>query len=294
MTGDQLPPFSSPDQTPPLSDEQRQWYEGLGFEPVEYTLSPLHETFHPENDERQDFNKEIGRFKVVTDTEGKNWLLKSAYPGPDDYFDDDVADRDREIARCADVALREQAAYRLANYIGYPVPETKTVMHDGKPWLAYSFVEDHVDISLRNAQSYGVSNPSAVASRHIFNALVGSYYDEASQGIIDPHTGTYFAQDIVMSTYARGDERTPRVFKMAIVRSFFEESLYFDEVPSLNDEDKRFAHAMLDRALYMNEQEAADLFAHNNWGPDEAVATIHGRAQALSELIDDGAFDPRS
>lgn len=194
--------------------------EQLGYNREHYTKSPNQDGFLKENDPSQ---AEASRnfFKVVYDASGAEWLLKYAgltsvrADGKDVIMD----------TRALEVSEEEVGASRIAMALGYPVPETKLVapvIEDDeidrayRGYIAYRFIAHASDYSFYDKQQDSTSgypelmvirNPEDIAFRPIFNALVGSVGDGATQAIVSQETGIYYAQDLGMSAempYKRG------------------------------------------------------------------------------------------
>lgn len=270
-------------------------FAALGYEKVEYTHSPLHETFHKENDPKLDVlkDREIHDwYRVVTDGDGKNWLLKTVNKHPD---------REDWLTEAA-ISQTELYAYRLANHVGYPVPETRAVYFDDKAWVAFSYIEDHIDVHRPNGNKHKrkkqtekpVSNPEAQLARNIFNALCDTGLDESTQGIIDPATGTYFAQDINLGMRPAEFDLDANGVKANILQQFSEGRFSpYGEIPALDGQAMQYARKMLEKAQALTSEEAASMFSHgvdNYSDPEVCAEVIRNRAQALLALMDEGFF----
>lgn len=162
-------------------------------------------------------------FSIVNDREGQ-WLLKELSHNP-------LRATYQEVAEVV-MAQEEEIAYRVADFVGYPVPETKKVIYKGSPCIAYRYVPHAIDFDAYKRQektdgSIAISNPEDLLLRPWFNALVGAYGDSADQGIVDLDTGHYSANDVRFTLERRVPEMLSDQDDLAIARAGFSEKARF-------------------------------------------------------------------
>ena len=190
---------------------------------------------------------------------------------------------------------QEVFAANIAKAVGYPVPEITRVMWEGKPWLASAFVKNHVHTSSYVAPSVSIQNIAAYNTRPLFNMLIAASGDSAHQGIINPLTGTYYAQD----TYTHFLQEELRLTPQQLAEEFAasargDRKLGDSYVPdygsltALTVQEKQFAHTMLQKALALNAAQAADIFAYGRGMYKQSGALldhIKNRAHAATQVL---------
>lgn len=146
------------------------------------------------------FKKEDGvevnphNFRICTDGEDKNWLLKSSY-----FNNPNVPDHRHNIQALSalEVTQRDLRSQKIAKLLDYPRPASKMVQMDDQVWLASEYLEgaQHVDMREIVHNPGAVSNGQHVINRLPFQFVTGDLSDsiEAGQGIV--HEGKYYAID---------------------------------------------------------------------------------------------------
>lgn len=236
----------------------------------------------------------IDRFRIVTDQDGQNWLMKS--------FRDVrwLAEQFRHplLNRVNDLrALQsEEGAYEAARLIGYPVPETKFVQYDGKPWLAYRYISDAADHSSFSVDTTRAGEPIVINSRKdvinrpLFNALVGAAGDSADQGIVDKKTGQYYAQDVAEFVDRDADVQTVEEMAARIANKW--RSDYGPICRGIEGEQQAYAE-FINSLQYITPETAPNVFEHYIGTEQEKRAmasSLNLRARALQLLWSQGFF----
>ncbi len=130
------------------------------------------------------------QFFVGTSPDGQKRLMK--WPGKPYRRADDMEypniTRMYQLQRLQGEAI----ASRIASTIGYPMPDTTLVAHEGEPWISSEFVEHARDAA---PPSVEVGNIWDAYNRPFFNALIDARGDSVHQAIIDQSTGEYMAID---------------------------------------------------------------------------------------------------
>ncbi len=286
--------------------------ERLGYKPTEFQLSTSHQSFYKEND--PDSHSLTGRyFWVVKDEAGQDWLLK--YGGFTSRMDGKDPLLDVYAKQGSD---QEALAYQMAQWLGYPVPETKLVTPkgddlsgaEGKTCIAYKYVADALDVSVYDGNGVietpvrKITNQFDVEFRPVFNWLIGSLGDGFHQGIVDQKSGRYFAQDLNFNSgipYEMGTGIPARRFATfeAAMRAGLEGKVMgtidYPLKPFVSDANREAAKVYFDKLRALDQptvesvlQPATPLYKQQKTTLVDAVVE---RAQALVRLYDEGAFE---
>lgn len=288
----------------------------IGFAPTNYKRSAKHTSFLKEND--PDLSRLTGLyFHVVEDEAGDEWLLKYAgFQGRRDGKDpfQDLYAQQR--------AEHEVLAYQIANFLGYPVPETRIVTPkgtgdtaiDNRPHTAYHYINQaldytyyvHADYPMKTESAVddmtfarrSIVNEAAVDFRPVFNWVIGSMGDGFNQGIVDQETGTYYAVDLNVSykiPYKSGSEQYTS-FEEAIRDALLHESDASTYPINLiitpkNESVIRNYFEKLRRLDKSTAQAILDPHTPKNIVDKDALAAaVAERAQTLVQLYDQGMF----
>ncbi len=258
-------------------------YANFGYSIEEFSDSHLNEGFHKENDVALDALKNrdgYDWYRVVEDSSKTPWLIKTA---------NKQTKGGRGLHELYQVSthLEEVFAYRIGASVGYPVPETKPVFYDGKPWLAFRFVNDHEYHTTDVREAARLSNGEALRTRFIFNALIRSYGDNTTQGIIDPSTSKYYAQDVSVLFRFIDRKMSPEELEVKLEQEF--ENLDYGTLNDLNDEDREFARRFLRMAQNIDDSVAKEIFAYGRGvyaDSEVCLQHIKNRATALLSMLD--------
>lgn len=257
-----------------------QVWPAVGFDQPRLTLSEKQGSFLKENDPTLAQVSQYN-FRIVHDEKGYEWLLKRAERSRDAHKK--VIDVERlQVAQ--EVADKEAMAYNVAAYMGYPVPETALTMYEGSPWVAYKYVDNALDSRVAEDQANGrplvevVSNPDAVTLRPVFNFVAGSFGDAAHQGIVDPITQKYYAQDLVV-TGQQDVERALSESQLPRQLNAHDYKVLSEYVDKLRNLDPTTAAAVLNPKTPMKKQQLS-----------EYAGAVSERAQTLVKLYDTGYF----
>lgn len=293
--------------------------EKLGFEPTRFSPSSQQEHFVKEND--PDLSRQTGsEFHVVQDEVGDDWLLK-APKGLNDVI---------QMTHNKQTDEHEVVAYQIANYLGYPVPETKLVIPQGdglgvavgKARLAYRFIPhalsyhwyEHAQdptYAQNRADSHSppmpediktarraITNQEDIDFRHVFNWVVGSFGDGSHQALVDQETGIYYAQDLGASSSMpyKGVGEQYGSFEEAMRASLAGDSRYSEPLaPFVSDENREKVAKYFDKLRNLDEETVAQLI--NPKTPmgkrdgGKLAKAVAERAKALVHLYDQGVFE---
>lgn len=173
-------------------------------------------------------------FRVVTDPDHNNWLIKSfkdrRWEGENVKYP--IYHRLNSLRGLQG----EESAYLAAKVVDYPVPETKFVQYDGKPWIAYDYIEtarDHSSFDpaiTRKGESIQITSVKDVLARPLFNALICAGGDSADQGIVDTTTGQYYAQDLRGNLRIEDQNLTIEEIAVQIARDFNEGTISYGPI----------------------------------------------------------------
>jgi hypothetical protein len=253
--------------------------------------SPHHDGFLKENDPTlKNLSQKDGRdwFRIVDDASGNSFFLKTA---------NKRAKPGHGLIEVQQLVAHQPEVYasRIAQYIGYPVLDTRPVEYDGKAWLASRFVENHLDVNAQEFPEDELSNKVEYQTRTIFNMLVGSVGDCSNQGIFEPELKKYWASDLTMYFYADETEMSFEQLKDKFERTFkgekndiLEALPYFGSRPMLDEEQRQFVSSMLDRVRMMTPQDAKEMFRSGHGEFKDPVRVLHvlkRRAEVIREMF---------
>ena len=193
----------------------------------------------------------------------------------------------------------EETAFKVADIIDYPVPETKLIQKDNRPWLAYKFVPNARDYSSfdpaksSTGEPMYISNPGDLITRPLFNALIGAGGDSAFQSIVDQADGKIYAQDLRAHLYPKDADKAVQEVADKIAYSYQKDSYGHGPVNrGLEGEAEAYAEFIAKLGAITHET-AIQALANYMGNQDDRLAAaraLETRARALELLYSQGFF----